>query len=169
MILVRFGAVLFSNYAMSAGIITALRELIVEIRFNGCDATELGVLQQIHNLSGQVVREGALMAQRSQRWAVEGFPSAGRWVASHTGLPVPRAHGLLREANSLEHMTHTQAVAREGFLDDARVQVLTGCQRAAPAQYDAEVERPQLRGRASRGRQGGQPVPEQPPQRRPHP
>ncbi|MFN0026556.1 MAG: DUF222 domain-containing protein [Acidimicrobiales bacterium] len=125
---------------MSAGIITALQDLIVEIRTNGCDAAGLGELQQIHNLAGQAVREGALMAKRSERWAVEGFSSPGRWVASHTGLPTGRAKAILREAESLEHMPHSQAAARQGLLDDARVQLLTGCQRTDSIRYDAEVD-----------------------------
>ncbi len=125
---------------MSAGIISALKALIVEISANGCDAGELSELQQMHNLTGQAVREGALMAKRSERWAVEGFTSPGLWVASHTGLPVGRAKAILREAESLEHMAHSQSAARDGLLDDARVQLLTDCQRAKPDLYDADVD-----------------------------
>lgn len=125
---------------MSAGILSALKTLIVEIRANGCDAGGLSELQQIHNLASQAVREGALMAKRSERWAVAGFTSPGRWVASHTGLPTGRAKAILREAESLEHMPHTQAAAHDGLLDDARVQLLTGCQRMDPARYDADVD-----------------------------
>lgn len=37
------------------------------------------------------------MAKRFDRWAVEGFSSPGRWVASHAGLPTGRAKAILRK------------------------------------------------------------------------
>ncbi len=55
---VRSAARVGKGYAMSAGIIAALKHLIVEIRSHGCDAGELSELQQIANLGCQVVREG---------------------------------------------------------------------------------------------------------------
>ena len=112
----------------------------MEIRERGCDAAELAGFQQISNVADQLVREGALMAQRSEQWALEGFVSAGPWVASHTGLPATRAKTILREANALEHMPHSQRAAREGRLDDARVGLLTGCQQSDPVRYDADVD-----------------------------
>ncbi|MFN0029285.1 MAG: hypothetical protein ACKV2O_19185 [Acidimicrobiales bacterium] len=82
------------------------------MRDRGCDASRPGELQQIANLAGQVLREGALTAQREDHWVLAGLTSPGAWVAAHTGLPRPQAAGLLREAAPLEHMPHSQAAAR---------------------------------------------------------
>ncbi|MFN0025691.1 MAG: hypothetical protein ACKV2O_00705, partial [Acidimicrobiales bacterium] len=72
---------------MSAGIVTALQELLVDVRDGGCDASGLGEVQQIANLAAQVLRESALVAQREDHWVRVGFTSPGAWVAAHTGLP----------------------------------------------------------------------------------
>ncbi|MFN0030111.1 MAG: hypothetical protein ACKV2O_23395, partial [Acidimicrobiales bacterium] len=125
---------------MSAGIVAALEELLVDVRSRGCDASRLGELQQIENLAGQVVREGALAAQREEHWARAGFRSPEAWVAAHTGLPRPQASGLLREAAALEHMPHSQAAARAGTLCGADIRLLTDCQRGDAARYDEQID-----------------------------
>ncbi|MFN0029735.1 MAG: hypothetical protein ACKV2O_21480 [Acidimicrobiales bacterium] len=125
---------------MSAGIVAALEELLVDVRSRGCDASRLGELQQIANLAGQVVREGALAAQREEHWAREGFTSPGVWVAAHTGLPRSQASGLLREAAALEHMPHSRAAAQAGALCGADIRLLTDCQREDSARYDEQID-----------------------------
>ncbi|MFN0028877.1 MAG: hypothetical protein ACKV2O_17080 [Acidimicrobiales bacterium] len=125
---------------MSADIVAALQELLVDVCDRGCDASRLGELQQIANLAVQVLREGALAAQREEHWVREGFRSPGVWVAAHTGLPRFQASGLLREAAALEHMPHSQTAARAGTLCGADVRLLTDCQREDPARYDEGID-----------------------------
>ncbi|MEZ5231112.1 MAG: hypothetical protein R2749_00110 [Acidimicrobiales bacterium] len=96
--------------------------------------------QTICNIAEALRRLTFDQVSRSGCWEDDGFRSAGRWLAQHTGAPAGTASVACRQAAALRSMPHSHAAAIEGALHAGHIEALTACRRAAPDAYTSEVD-----------------------------
>jgi hypothetical protein len=103
-------------------------------------ASTVGEVQRVQNLVAAAASRLALAVDRDGVWADDGFRSAGRWLAFHSGERPAVCTRRVRQARQLTAMPTTRQLTERGVLTADQLRLLCDAQAAAPDRYDAETD-----------------------------
>jgi hypothetical protein len=103
-------------------------------------ATAVGKLQRVENLIAAAKASLAEAVDRQGVWAEDGFRTAGRWLAFHSGEPSGVCTRRVRQARQLADMPMTRELSHRGVLTADQVRLLCEAHAAAPDRYDAHID-----------------------------